>query len=91
MSAVSAESVTQRRGAYSSTSMVSAVMLPGIGPVNPFFAKLLIALTHAAACNTLLARQHATHCLLKGSQAVAQRGMRRIGDSLVVQRGRTWQ
>jgi hypothetical protein len=35
---------------------VSAVMLPGIGPVNPFLAKLLITHTHAAACNTLRAQ-----------------------------------
>ncbi len=31
-------------------------MLPGIGPLNPFLAKLLITPTHAAACNTLLAQ-----------------------------------
>ncbi len=48
-------------GAYSSTSLVSAVMLAGIGPVKPFLAKFLIASSEACGRTERAANFAATH------------------------------
>ncbi len=57
-------------GAYSLTSLVSAVMLARIGPVKPFRSKPLI--THSEGCGRT---ERSTH-------ALAQRGRRRIDRNL---------
>ncbi len=62
--------------AYSSTSLVSAVMLAGIGPVKPFLAKDLI--THSDVCGRTAdgppMRSRSDACDASAASPAARRG-----------------